>query len=135
MDARLTRAKGLAHVIAVAGVVAVVGCAPVMSGLSAGSVGQPGVTLEGENNHWLDMRIYAVRSGTRYRVGTVNGLSRGRLTIPRAFAGPGGEIRLMGDPIGSPGHIISDVIYLPESGTLQWWVQSSLNWSTLTIRH
>ncbi len=106
-----------------------------MSGPSARSAAQRGVTLVVENNHWLAMRIYAVRSGTKFRVGTVNGLSRGRLTIPRGIASAGGEIRLMGDPIGSTGYIVSDVIHLPESGTLQWWVQSNLNWSTLTIRY
>jgi hypothetical protein len=56
--------------------------------------------LEVENQAFNDMTIYVVRSGMRWRLGTVGGNSKAVFEIPRTMVNPGIPIRFQADPIG-----------------------------------
>ena len=57
--------------------------------------------VEVQNQSFYDMTVYVVRSGSRTRLGMVNGNSTAVFEIPRTFVNPGLPIRFMADPIGS----------------------------------
>lgn len=57
-------------------------------------------TLRVENQAFLDMTIYVVRSGQRYRLGVANGNSTARFVIPASMVG-GVSLSFLADPIGS----------------------------------
>lgn len=61
---------------------------------------QRATTVEVTNNNWSDMRVYAVRLGMRYRIGTVPSMTTRRLDLPRSLAGVGRDVQLLVDPIG-----------------------------------
>ena len=54
-----------------------------------------------ENHNWLDVTVYAVRSGMRQRLGTVGTAMTGTFRIPPSLIGQGGQVQLLVDPIGA----------------------------------
>jgi hypothetical protein len=66
--------------------------------------------LKVDNRAVLDMNIYVVRSSQRIRIGTANGLTTTRLTIPSSLVFGATSLRFMADPIGSNRVPISDDI-------------------------
>jgi hypothetical protein len=67
-------------------------------------------TLKVDNRAVLDMNIYVVRATQRIRLGTANGLSTTRLTIPASMLFGATSLRFLADPIGSGRLPISDDI-------------------------
>jgi hypothetical protein len=57
-------------------------------------------TLRVENQAFLDMTIYVLRSGQRYRLGIAGGNSTARFVIPASMVG-GVSLSFLADPIGS----------------------------------
>lgn len=67
--------------------------------------------LEVENTAFQDAVIYAVQGLRVQRLGTVNGLTVGKLTIPRDLVFDGGtSFRFAVHPIGTRGNQVSDEI-------------------------
>lgn len=66
--------------------------------------------LKVDNRAVLDMNIYVLRSSQRIRLGTANGLTTTRLTIPSSIVFGATSLRFMADPIGSNRVPISDDI-------------------------
>lgn len=56
-------------------------------------------SLRVENQSTSDMRIYAVVSGQRIRLGSVSGLQTQTLTIPRHVVGGGRDLAFEADPL------------------------------------
>ncbi|HEX9704372.1 MAG TPA: hypothetical protein VGA20_03940 [Gemmatimonadales bacterium] len=65
-----------------------------------------------ENQEFLDMNVYVVRSGQRIRLGHVPGLSTRVLTIPSSLVGGGADLRFLVDPVGSNRTPISHEIFV-----------------------
>lgn len=61
------------------------------------------------NNAWLDVTVYAYRSGTRQRLGTVTGQNTEVFELPRSFV-EGRGVSIFIDAIGSPQTYQTDVI-------------------------
>ena len=61
------------------------------------------------NNGWLDVNVYASRSGTRQRLGTVTGQNTEVFELPRSFIEARG-LQIFIDAIGSPQTYQTDVI-------------------------
>lgn len=59
------------------------------------------VTLEVANYNWLDMRIYAVRAGERFRLGTVTSFSREAFELPTHLQADISGVQILAAPIGS----------------------------------
>ena len=56
--------------------------------------------VEVQNQAFLDMTIYVIRSGQRVRLGQVTGNSTATFELPRTMVNPGLPIRFLADPIG-----------------------------------
>ncbi len=65
-----------------------------------------------ENQSYLDMNIYLIRSGARNRLGTVPGLSSRLFRIPPALVGGGADLQFLADPIGSNRTPISERMWV-----------------------
>src|SRR5688500_520202 len=61
------------------------------------------------NNAWLDVNVYAGRSGSRQRLGTVTGQNTEVFELPRSFVEARG-LSIFIDAIGSPQTYQTDVI-------------------------
>ena len=68
--------------------------------------------LEVNNQAFLDMTIYIVRSGTRQRIGIAPGLTLTSFPLGRRFIGNGGDLQFMADPIGGNRTPVSQRIYI-----------------------
>jgi hypothetical protein len=99
----MTRAMSL-----VAGAVAAIGLAGCGGGgaMTADLAGMEGpragdAQVHVTNDNWADMRIFAERDGLRVRLGMVTAMASAVLRLPHKLLHPGGNIRLIADPIGS----------------------------------
>jgi hypothetical protein len=76
-------------------VVLLAGCAPL------GGAAEPYATLVIDNDSAMNVNIHAVRHGSRLRIGMVPGVSTRDFPIRADMLGPGGQLDLVIDPIGS----------------------------------
>lgn len=58
-------------------------------------------TLRVENRAWTQMTVYAISSGQRIRLGTVDATSTSVLRIPSGIVGLGRSLTFLADPLGS----------------------------------
>jgi hypothetical protein len=95
------RARYFRGVIVVAIVASAMGC--VRSGRSEGAstAFREIATARVTNNGWLDVNVYATRSGARQRLGTVSGQKSEVFDLPRHLIDARG-LRIFIDLIGSP---------------------------------
>ena len=80
-------------------------------------------TVYVENDNWLDVVVYAVRGGARFRLGMVTSLQSTVFQLPSAMLGASTNLFLLASPIGgsqydlfatddimlAPGHTIVDL--------------------------
>ena len=81
-------------------------------------------TLYVQNDNWLDIVIYAVRGGSRFRLGQVTSVQSAVFELPPAALGATSSLFILADPIGTsrayemfatddimlaPGHTIIDL--------------------------
>lgn len=85
------------------------------------------------NNHFSDVNVFVVRSGMRWRLGTVSGLSEQRFTLPRQFAGDAAEMYLLADPIGGGRGYRSPAVRVHPGGELDLRLHSRLSMSTVSV--
>jgi len=74
--------------------------------------------LEVQNQSFYDMTVYAIRSGSRIRLGTVTGNTTHVFTIPKSLVNPGMPLRFQADPIGGGGAPFSQEIVINPGDTL-----------------
>jgi hypothetical protein len=91
------------------------------------------VPLEIINHHWLDVTIYVVRDGQPARVGIANASSSASFVLPSRMLGQGGEIRLLGRPIGGPGGTASETVVVQPGQWIEWTLESDLSRSTIGV--
>jgi hypothetical protein len=70
----------------------------------------PVTRLKVQNQAFLDMTIYVYRGPQRLRLGTANGNSTSRFTIPSSLIFGATPLRFQADPIGSNRNSISEEI-------------------------
>jgi hypothetical protein len=86
-----------------------------------------------ENRHWLDLVVYAVRSGQRQRLGTVASGGTAAFRVPPDLIDPVGELGLYAHPVGAAGSIADRVVVHPGE-QVQWTIESALAHSTIFVR-
>lgn len=91
------------------------------------------VTLKVRNHNWLDARIYAVRAGTRYRLGTVGTLQTETFQLPRVLQPHIQAIQILTLPIGSSRGFLSPEIYAEPGDVVAFELEENLNLSSLYI--
>jgi hypothetical protein len=121
--------------IALAAIVAAASLAGCSRNGSLG-VGPPpaeNILLQVTNHHYLDITIYAIHDGQRTRLGVAGGSAHTKLILPSRLLGMGGELRLYGDPIGSPELAITEVITVQPGQFIEWLLESGLDRSTIGV--
>ncbi len=93
--------------------------------------GDGSVEVQVLNNNWHDVRVYALRNGQRYRLGTVTGLTSAVLRIPRYLQPDLVGVQLLAVPIGARDRHVSPIVYVTEGDRLFWSLESNLDLSFL----
>jgi hypothetical protein len=81
---------------------------------NAASAQRHPTTVVVDNQALLDMTIYVLNGGQRVRLGTANGLSTTRLTIPSSIILGARSLRFIADPIGGNRSPVSEEINIVE---------------------
>lgn len=108
----------------------------------AGSRAYPGLdvepgaatVLEVTNNNWSDVKIYAVRGATKFRLGSVNSFSTTRLRVPAALTSVN-ELRLRVELIGSRAAYTTESFPIGPSSVVSWVINDHLPLSRLAVRY
>ncbi len=93
----------------------------------------PAVFVTVENNNWSDMRLYALRNGIRYRLGTVVSFTKERFALPRHLQPDHKPVQLLADPIGGRRSVKSYPVYLSSGEELIWALQNNLALSGVIV--
>lgn len=89
------------------------------------------VEVQVRNNGWNDVRVYALRDGHRYRLGTVTALTSAVLRIPKHLQPNSFGVQLLALPIGARARHVSPIIYVSEGERLLWSLEFNLDLSYL----
>ena len=100
-----------------AALVSVVACNGLKRGSGSTNPNEP-TTLQVDNQGFLDMAVYAVRSVERIRLGTANGNSKTNLRIPPALVYGLTPMRFIADPIGGSRASVSEEITVAPGDTV-----------------
>jgi hypothetical protein len=92
-----------------------------------------GVALVVRNENFADVTVYAVRDGTRARVGWVPGNSTARFTVSGALI-PTGELNLVAFPLASTGAAASGRVLVREGQTVEFTISPQLAGSYATAQ-
>lgn len=104
----------IAFVFFTLGVLACKSAAP-----GSGDTGNPGPTVvQVDNQGFLDMAVYAVRSGQRVRLGNANGASKTNLKVPSSLVSGITPLRFVADPIGGRRASVSQEITVVPGDTV-----------------
>lgn len=90
-------------------------------------------TLVVENNKWLDVNVYAVRNGTRQRLGTVASLQSERFRLPNWVTVGAAELRLLIDPVGSEQMHLTEPIMVTRGSSIMFKVADYLPLSAYSV--
>jgi hypothetical protein len=91
------------------------------------------IPLQIDNRHYLDITIYALHDGQLTRLGVAGGNAHTTLMLPGRLLGAGRELRLFGDPIGSPDRAVTEVIVVQPGQYIQWELEPGLERSTVSV--
>jgi hypothetical protein len=129
------RFGGLIPRIALAAIVAAASLAGCSRNGSSGVVAPPAenILLQITNHHYLDITIYAIHDGQRTRLGVAGGSAHTKMVLPSRLLGIGRELRLYGDPIGSPELAITEVIVVQPGQFIEWLLEPGLARSTVGV--
>jgi hypothetical protein len=126
----------LVAVLAVGAATALAACAPPSTHEEAtpAPAVEGGMTLTIANNNVLDMRVFLVRDGYRYRIGTVSSMTTQVFQISPRMLGGAHELRLLADPIGSRDAFSTEPIPIQTGATIEWQVERDIRFSSVTLR-
>lgn len=93
----------------------VVACSTLPAG---GSAQNEPTVVEVNNQSFLDMTVYAVRSAQRVRLGLATANSKARFTLPPGLLGGMSTLRFVADPIGSNRASVSQEITIAPGDTV-----------------
>jgi hypothetical protein len=111
------RGRSLARTGVCLSLVAAAACAP-----RAGRVEIPpgtAATLRVDNQAFLDVNVYVLRSGQRTRLGTVTGLTTQTFVLPRTMVGTAVSVRFLADFVGSNRAPMSEEVVVWEGDEIE----------------
>lgn len=115
--------------------------APACSSLGSSAANGPlpparaGTFVKVLNHNWSDMVVYAVRSGTRHRLGVVTTNQSRRFRLPPGMETPGSDLRLVADPVGGRERFDSGTIHVSPGQTIQLSLENQLGISSVSISY
>lgn len=92
-------------------------CGGLSSASGSADRGEPTV-VEVNNQSFLDMTVFAVRSSQRVRLGNAGGNTRTKLTVPAHLVSGLTPLRFVADPIGSNRASVSHEILVAPGDTV-----------------
>ena len=96
---------------------------------------QPGgvASIFVENYNWMDVNVYAIRNGTRQRLGTVGTNETRRFSLPTTLISGGGQVQLLIDPIGSTHGRLMPPVTVMEGDRVSLQVTNQLALSSISV--
>lgn len=94
---------------------------------------EDGVSIYVENRNFLDMRVYVVRHGTAYRVGTITSFTEQEFKLPRGLVGSTDDVQLVARPIGSRNGYVSQPVIFSKGDTLVFQIENSIGLSSAWV--
>lgn len=91
------------------------------------------IALRVTNHNFLDVVIYAICEGQRTRIGVAGGSSYTLMDLPRRLLGPGQEMRLVGDAIGSEDQAVTEMIMVQPGQFIELRLESNLVRSSVGV--
>lgn len=86
------------------------------------------------NRNWADVVVYAVRAGTRWRLGMVTSMSERTFRVPEGSGVATGTIQFLVDPIGSGRGFQTDPVSVFPGQRLRFSVEPRLPLSYVVVR-
>jgi hypothetical protein len=130
---RIAVAAGSATLVAF---VALASCSSVeRTGTAGGEVvsNADAVSLVVVNNNYADVDVYAVRAGSRVRIGTVTGNSKSSFRLDPSLY-PTGDLSLYAYPIGGFGSARSGRLSVARGDEVEFRIMPVIDQSTVVIR-
>ncbi len=114
------------------------GCATgrgvVADDLSSAQAAPPNTAIVHVDNHnWQDVDVFAVREGTRIRLGMVTSMSSGDFRLPEAFLVGSPNVQLRIDPIGSNNGYLTQGILVAPGQTVDLRIENNLNLTSYSV--
>jgi hypothetical protein len=122
-------------IVALAALFPIASCSSVERTGTAGGEIAPAKTLSlvVVNNNYADVDVYAIRGGSRVRIGTVNGGGKSSFALdPSLFAS--GELSLIADPIGGFGTARSGRLAVSAGDEIEFRIMPVIDQSTVFVR-
>jgi hypothetical protein len=91
------------------------------------------IAVKVTNHHFLDVVVYAVCEGQRTRIGVASGSGSTRMNVPRRLLGPGQEVQLIGDAIGSEERAVTETIIVQPGQFIELLLESKLARSSVGV--
>ena len=126
------RARHFRSIAVVAILASTIGCMRPGQSVSSRRAIQEIVTARITNNGWLDVNVYALRSGSRQRLGTVTGQNAQVFQLPAGFVDAPG-LRIFIDAIGSSQSYQTELIPLGPGQQIDVVVQQRLSMSHYSV--
>lgn len=132
---RSTRIARLRIVPVLAATIALAACSTTARNPFDGPApGEMPVRADVDNGLTLDVAVYAVRGGSRFRIGNISSLAKGTLTIPRTVVGAGQDVRLQAEPIGSRDRYVTQTLHLSAGARVAWSIVPGMRSSQAWVR-
>lgn len=90
-------------------------------------------TITVANRNWLDVAIFVVRGGQRFRLGTVTSMRTQTFELPETRLPSGSRIQLRVEPIGSSQHLATDLIAVEPGLVVEWDIANVLSQSNYFV--
>jgi hypothetical protein len=127
--------RGIAAVAAVSCVIGLSACASASGNEQPGdAAAQDQVMLQVQNNHWLDMAVYLIRGGTRFRLGTVGSMDTKDFQLTPDLAFYATDLRLQFDPIGARESFVTEPLFVTPGEVMMWRLQNYLPASSYMLK-
>ena len=91
------------------------------------------IKVKVRNNGWLDMRVYAVTRGNRWRLGTASTGQLLTVELPRHLQADIFQLELVAYPIGGSGVAMTEELLLSPGDQVDWVLENTLAFSTVFI--
>jgi hypothetical protein len=91
------------------------------------------IKVKVRNNGWLDMRVYAVTRGNRWRLGTASTGQLMTVEIPRHLQADIVPLELVAYPIGGSGVATTEELLLSPGDQVDWVLENTLAFSSVSI--
>jgi hypothetical protein len=91
------------------------------------------ITIRIVNHNWADMRVYLERGGVRDLLGVVTAGTSADFPAPRDLTAAAGDLRLVGDPVGSRLVFASEPFRVDPGRTVEWTIRVRPAYSGITI--